>query len=85
MLTPSRGWVAYNATVLLDRYCDPADYFRGPHSRCLMQARHFYATDLRRLYGEGAAAAQPEDQQLGAVEAGLEQQGELPPEAQQAA
>ena len=51
MLTPTRGWVAYNATVLLDRHCDPADYFRGRHRNCFLQARHFYATDFRRLYG----------------------------------
>jgi hypothetical protein len=43
-------WIPYNATVLLDHYCDPADYFRGAHEHCLLRTRHFYATDFNRLY-----------------------------------
>lgn len=44
-------WIPYNATVLLDRYCEAADYFRGAHEHCLLRGRHFYASDFQRLYG----------------------------------
>ncbi|GAB4814791.1 hypothetical protein N2152v2_001837 [Parachlorella kessleri] len=50
VLVPTKGWVAYNATVLLDRYCESADYFSGSHQHCLARAQHFYSTDFSRLY-----------------------------------